>query len=431
MTSRMIVVLLLATCSAAGVTRAQSESQTPLSSTETLFERVNGSVCMIVATDKANNLLRRGSGFILRDSRLLVTNAHVLAGFDQAEVKCGDKHAKVEKITNYDGKVDLVLAETGELDVKGLELSTTTTIRPGMQVYAFGSPYGLEGTITPGLTSAYRELEGKTYIQISTPISPGSSGGPVTDDRGMVIGVSVAALEVAQNINFAIPAAAVRQLPGVELQLTDLPSHGRTAQSQTRSQSQSEKSFEPLTLPEPTVASGHAEFRGYAFGSNCGEIAISEYEKRLFSFRNRGLTRFRKTYSGQLEMDVKLGGAPATVIYTCHERFGMVGGHYEISGHQATVAQIESELSSQYGAGNSNPISEVEARELGCHFNFSLPGSRFYRPSQRTTWNADERLRIDMLICGGTSKTTFVFYGDPTLADVVDKAEQQASLHGL
>lgn len=427
MTGRNIVILLLATCIAAGVSRAQSESQMPFSSTETLFERVNGSVCMIVATDNASNLMRRGSGFILRGSRLLVTNAHVLAGFDQAEVKCGDKTAKIKKITNYDGEVDLVLAETGELDVKGLELSTAMAIRPGMQVYAFGSPYGLEGTITPGLTSAYRELEGKTYIQISAPISPGSSGGPVTDGRGMVIGVSVAALEVAQNINFAIPASAVRQLPSVDLQLSDLPSRGRAA----RSQSRSEEKFDPLTVPTPTIASGNAEFRGHAFGSDCGEIAISEYENRLPNFRKRGLTRFRKAYAGQLEMEVKLGAAPATVIYTCHARLGMVRGHYEISGHQNAVSQIESELSSRYGVGNSNPISEVEARELGCYFNFSLPGSRFYRPSQRTTWNADERLRIDMLICGGTSKTTFVFYDDPTLADVVNEVGQQASLHGL
>ncbi len=425
MASRSFLILLLAICGVADVARAQSEIQTPFSSTETLFERVNGSVCTIVAFGKGNNLLRRASGFILKDSRLLVTNAHVLAGFEHAEVNCGNKSAKVERITNYDGEVDLVLAETGELDVEGLELSTTTEIRPGTQVYAFGSPYGLEGTITPGLTSAYREIEGQTYIQISTPISPGNSGGPITDNRGAVIGVSVATLEVAQNINFALPASAVRELPRVDLQLSDLNFRGREAQAQPQ------EKFEPPTLPEPAVAPERAEFRGHAFGSSCGEIAISEYERKLHWSQKKGLTRFRKTYSGQLELEVSLGGTPATVIFTCNERFGMVGGHYEIIGHQDTVAQIESELGRKYGAGNSNPISEMEARKLGCLFNFSLPGSRFYRPSKRTTWDVDERLRIDMLICGGTSKTTFVFYGDPTLADVVDKAEQQASLHGL
>ncbi len=425
MTSRTIQILLLAIFGTASVARAQVDPQPPFSSTESLFQRVNGSVCMIVATDVGNNLLRRGSGFILKDSRLLVTNAHVLAGFDQAEVKCGNQSAKVERITNYDGKVDLVLAETGALDVEGLELSTTAEIRPGAQVYAFGSPYGLEGTITPGLASSYRELEGKTYIQISTPISPGSSGGPITDNRGAVIGVSVATLEVAQNINFAIPASAVRELPSVDLKLADLLPRGREAEPQSQDR------FDPLTLPQPEVATGHAEFRGHAFGSNCGEIAISEYERRLHWSQQKGLIKFKKTYEGQLEMDVDLLGAPATVIYTCSERFGMVGGHYEISGHQETVAQIESELSRKYGAGSSIPISEWDAREMGCLFNFSLPGSRFYNPSQRTTWNVDNGLRIDMLICGGTSKKTFVFYDDPSLADVVDQAEEQAALHGI
>ena len=87
MTSRTILILLLAICGVAGVARAQSEIQTPFSSTETLFERVNGSVCTIVAIGEGNNLLRRASGFILKESRLLVTTAHVLAGFDQAKVK--------------------------------------------------------------------------------------------------------------------------------------------------------------------------------------------------------------------------------------------------------------------------------------------------------------------------------------------------------
>ena len=153
-------------------------------STSELFERVNSSVCTIAAVDADDNLLRRGSGFILQGTQLLVTNAHVLAGFETAEVKCGEQITDVVRITNYDGEVDLVIAQIGAIDVPGLEMSSATNISPGTQVYAFGSPYGLDGTITPGLTSAYRELEGRTYIQISTPISPGSSGGPVNRRSG-------------------------------------------------------------------------------------------------------------------------------------------------------------------------------------------------------------------------------------------------------
>ncbi len=203
----LFLIPLLALYSVASAASAQSITRTPFSSTEKLFEHVNKSVCTIIATDEEGNLVNRGSGFILRESRLLVTNAHVLAGLEQAKVKCGEQYANIEKITQYDRDVDLVLAETSELDVAGLELSTRSEVKPGTQIYAFGSPFGLEGTISPGLASGQREIRGQTYIQISAPISAGSSGGPVTEDRGSVIAVTVATLDLAQNINFALPAS--------------------------------------------------------------------------------------------------------------------------------------------------------------------------------------------------------------------------------
>jgi hypothetical protein len=423
MTGRLILILLLVIYGIAGEARAQSATQTPSSLTEQLFERVNGSVCTIIAIDEEDNLLRRGSGFILRDSRLLVTNAHVLAGFEQAEVKCGEQSAKVEKITNYDWEVDLVLAETGELDVEGLEISTRSEIKPGTQVYVFGSPFGLEGTISPGLASGQREIHGQTYIQISAPISAGSSGGPVTDDRGSVIAVTVAALELAQNINFALPASVLRKLPNVEMQLADLQLRGQQAQPSERA--------EAPALPERPAASGTAEFRGNPFGSGCGEIAISEYERKPVMATSKGLIRFKKRYSGELELDVSLFGVPATVFYRCDDQFGMVEGYYKISGHRDTVVEISDVLNTKYGMGSSNPIAEEEATKLGCLWNFSLTGSRSYRPSKRTTWNIDDQLRIDMIMCGGTSKLTFLFYGDPLLIKAVKRAEVLTSLDDL
>jgi hypothetical protein len=401
MSGRLIVIFLVLTCVAASFAHAQVVTQFPSLSTEQLFERVSGSVCTIISIDEEDNLVRRGSGFILKNSRLLVTNAHVLAGFEKAEVKCGDQIARVEGITNYDGEIDLVLAKTGQLDVVGLELATRPEIRPGTQVYAFGSPYGLEGTITPGLTSTSREIMGQRY-----------------HSTGAVIGVTVATLEIAQNINFALPASAIRRLPSVDLQPAELLTRERQARPRQRSA--------PSALPETEtdIASGGGEFRGFAFGSSCGDIARSEYERKLASSRRKGLTRFNDRYSGTLEIAVDLAGIPATVFYTCHERFGMVRGHYEILGHYDTVPKIADELSGTYGAGFSNPISETEASELGCRWNFSLPGSRHYRPSERTTWNIDENLRIDMIVCGGTSNMTFVIYGDPLLGNLVDQVEE-------
>ena len=439
MTSLYRKIVSLAVCTAAGLAHAQSDIATL--STEALFERVNGSVCTIAATDQGNGLLRRGSGFILKESGLLATNAHVLAGFEQAIVTCGNQSTDIRRIVKYDGETDLVLAETGPLDIDGLELSSSTTIRPGTQVYAFGAPYGLTGTITPGLTSGYRELEGNTYIQISTAISPGSSGGPVTDGHGAVIGVSVAALEVAQNINFAIPASAVSSLPDVDLALTEIGVRGKRPQLRSarapvppvrqETPVARQPQPQPEQEPQPQLTAGRAEFRGYAFGSQCGEIAIKEYEGSLHRSRTRGLTEFPLTYGGELEMDIELLGAPATVFYRCDERYGLVGGRYEIMKHPEAVARIESDISRKYGAGTVEPISEYEAREMGCRFNFSMPGSRYYNPSQRTLWNGDDGLHIELLICGGTSYKTFVFIDDPSLLEIVNQEEQQAALHGI
>lgn len=402
-----VFVLTLAVCSS--VACAQDTTR--------LFDLVSSSVCTIVAIAGDGSAVNRGSGFILSDNGLLVTNAHVLAGLDRATVRCGGKQGDILGIRKYDQDVDLVVAATSGLDVRGLALSTVDDIRPGMQIYVFGSPFGLEGTISPGLASGLRSFRGKTYVQISAPISAGSSGGPVTDGRGMVIGVAVASLEMAQNINFAIPAAAIPQLPDVDMQLAELGGAPQPAPRQP---------VEPAELPERFAVSEAAEFRGHPFGSPCGEVAISEYQRKEALGGATGPVRFTRWYSGILEIDVNLNGVPATVFYDCDDRFGMIEAWYRILGHADAVADIARLLGAKYGAGHANPISEQEASNRGCRWNFSLPGSRKYRPSERTTWNVDERFQVDMIVCGGKSKQTFVYYGDPVLIDTVIRAEERA-----
>ena len=60
-------------------------------------------------------------------------------------------------------------------------------------------------------------------------------------------------------------------------------------------------------------------------------------------------------------------------------------------------------------------VTEAEAGLRGCRWNYSLPGSRLYRPSELTSWRIDDRFHIDMLVCGGRSTSTFLFYSDPML----------------
>ena len=76
-------------------------------------------------------------------------------------------------------------------------------------MFVIGNPYGLEGTFSTGVISGLREIEGVRYIQISAPISPGNSGGPVILRDGTVIGIAAMVLKKGQNLNFAIASSEV------------------------------------------------------------------------------------------------------------------------------------------------------------------------------------------------------------------------------
>lgn len=406
--ARIVAAGLAAFFITTGIANAQFAGQMVSTGPEQLFDSVNESVCTISAVATDGSFVSRGSGFVLKDSGLLVTNAHVVAGLQKATAKCGGRRLDIRRIVRFDRDIDLAVGEIGPVDVPGLTLASGTDIRPGTQIFVFGSPFGLEGTITPGLTSGQREIEGRSYLQISAPISAGSSGGPVTDQSGAVVGIAVASLEVAQNINFAIPASAIGELPDVDMQPTELAAQ--------RSEVSTAPVVEEPSMPmRPAVATGSAAFRGNAFGSPCGDVALAEFERKTPAEYGKGEIRLNKWYTGKLEFDVDLLGTPATAFYDCDQRLGMTAGYYRIRGNQEDVGKIEGVLRSKYGTGVARPISEAEATEHGCFANFSLPGSRFYRPSEWKSWRVDDRFHIDMLVCGGRSTTTFVFYSDPVL----------------
>lgn len=101
--------------------------------------------------------------------------------------------------------------------MRALQLSTTDDINVGQTIYALGNPEGLIGTFSRGILSAQeRKLREVSYMQISAPISHGSSGGPVINLHGEVVAVVAGSIEAGQNLNFAIPTKYVRaMLPSV------------------------------------------------------------------------------------------------------------------------------------------------------------------------------------------------------------------------
>ena len=111
-----------------------------------------------------------------------------------------------------DEKRDLVILHVSALGKLPLPLDDSDTVLVGETVYAVGNPHGLEGTFSQGTISSVRTVGTDKLLQLTAPISPGSSGGPVLNDRGNVIGVSVATFRGGQNLNFEIPSNYLTKL---------------------------------------------------------------------------------------------------------------------------------------------------------------------------------------------------------------------------
>lgn len=144
-----------------------------------------------------------GSGFFI-DNGLLVTNYHVIEGTSRISVKTQEnKEYEVKELVGFNASLDLaVLRINSKNPILKISQDGATT---GEDVYALGSPLGLTGTISDGMVStSSRVIDGVDFIQITAPISPGNSGGPLLNAYGEVIGVNTMYFENGQNLNFAI-----------------------------------------------------------------------------------------------------------------------------------------------------------------------------------------------------------------------------------
>lgn len=162
-----------------------------------------------------------GSGFIVRDNGLIVTNNHVVAGASELYVTLPDGRKFKGKLVGTDPGTDLALVKIDGKDLPSLKLADPKSLRVGQWTVAIGSPLGLQHTVTAGILSAMdREVSLNNrvgFLQTSAPINPGNSGGPLLNMRGEVIGVNTAVAARAQGIGFAVPVDTVsRVIPQLE-----------------------------------------------------------------------------------------------------------------------------------------------------------------------------------------------------------------------
>jgi tetratricopeptide (TPR) repeat protein len=190
-----------------------------------LVRRIKPSAVAIETFDARGEKLSRGSGFFI-DADRIVTNRHVLDGAHRAEVHSSTGsifQVKGVLAVDAEGDIALLKIDMPTPPIKPLPLDKTSP-QEGESVVVIGNPLGLEGSVTNGIVSAVRDIP--TFgriIQITAPISAGSSGSPVVNMQGQVIGLATLQITGGQSVNFAIPSERISQLQASTLMsLSDL-----------------------------------------------------------------------------------------------------------------------------------------------------------------------------------------------------------------
>jgi S1-C subfamily serine protease len=199
------VPLLLAAMSAQN---APTTNKGRLLDIPAISRQANGSIVSIVMSDKDGHPLAQGSGFLVSKNGHVVTNYHVIKSGTSAVVKLPDgAFFAVDGVLASNKDRDVAIIKAHGNDFRTLTLGDSNRLQVGEEVVAIGNPLSLESTVSNGIVSAIRtvEDEGGKFVQITAPISPGSSGGPLFNMAGEVVGITTSHLIGGQNLNFAIP----------------------------------------------------------------------------------------------------------------------------------------------------------------------------------------------------------------------------------
>jgi tetratricopeptide (TPR) repeat protein len=181
-----------------------------------LVKKVKPCVVLVQTFDKDNKPIAQGSGFIIDNKGRLITNHHVIEGAYSATIKTSaGKEYPVQGIVAKDTEADIVKLVVNIPDANNIAFLNLSVNVPseGEDIVVIGNPFGLEATVSTGIVSAVRDIPafGK-IIQITAPISPGSSGSPVINRKGEVIGIATLLATEGQNLNFAIPSDKILAL---------------------------------------------------------------------------------------------------------------------------------------------------------------------------------------------------------------------------
>src|SRR5882724_4728890 len=221
----LIILLVFVACANAQDTKSAQEVAATGTSTRTItahtnailtpsqiFSRARPSVVVIVASDQRGQREALGSGFIVSRGRI-ATNHHVVEGMNEAYVLFSDRDVKpVSKVVADSTQQDLIILGVATGNRSPLVFGDELSLKQGDSVYALGAPKGLELSFTNGIVSSFRKSNVQFLIQTTAPIAPGSSGGPLFDRTGRVVGVTTSMISDAPGIYFSLGIGDVKRL---------------------------------------------------------------------------------------------------------------------------------------------------------------------------------------------------------------------------
>jgi serine protease Do len=265
-----------------------------------------------------------GSGVILDASGYVMTNYHVVQGARRVQVVLASRQtgASIVKargktvdasVVGVDEETDLALLKVNGVALAPLPLGDSDALRPGQLVFAFGSPLGLDNTVTMGVVSAVgRQLEPDdpmVYIQTDAPINPGSSGGPLVDANGRIVGINTLILSQGggnEGLGFAAPSNIVR---AVYEQLKD---YGRVRRGTIGAvvQSITPALADGLGLPQESgalVADVDADGPGGKGGLKIGDIVVVLDGKPIENGRQFDVNLYRRAAGSMANLEVLRG----------------------------------------------------------------------------------------------------------------------------
>lgn len=195
------------------IEQAYGLTPSPKLTTAQIAEKATPSVVVIENFNEDGEKAGQGSGYVTSADGTIITNYHVIRGASALNIRLPGKESyRVDSTVGYDVEHDVAALQVSGASISALQTEDIELAKVGDRAVAIGAPLGLERTVSEGIISALRDAGGTHIIQTTTSISPGSSGGPLLNEYGRVIGLTTATVRDGQNLNFVISARHITEL---------------------------------------------------------------------------------------------------------------------------------------------------------------------------------------------------------------------------